>query len=260
MKKLSPKKIALHRETLLVLESDPLREVRGAVPCRRPRSVGPNRADRRSARSSARGWCRPPGNLRTARSVRQDMEPARDPSRWMLAAIQAGAAFFIFALVVSAIFDPTIRVLHTLQALIYVVVIVLVRRGSPWGFGAGFTIALFWNYTNLFVTTFIAAGLHQLAELLRTGRLSRPDLLIAVFAGAGHFLMIVGYLVCFLRLKPKRRQGAEFLTAGVLAVAYFVLIIWMTGPQYIPLIKKVFHLDPRSAHAIVNSPSPPRAG
>jgi hypothetical protein len=29
MKKLSPKKIALHRETLLVLESEPLREVRG---------------------------------------------------------------------------------------------------------------------------------------------------------------------------------------------------------------------------------------
>jgi hypothetical protein len=29
MKKLSPKKIALHRETLLVLESEPLRDVRG---------------------------------------------------------------------------------------------------------------------------------------------------------------------------------------------------------------------------------------
>jgi hypothetical protein len=170
------------------------------------------------------------------------MEPTREPSRWMLAAIQAGSAFFIFALAVSAIFDPTIRVLHTLQALIYVVVIVLARRGSPWGFGAGFTIALLWNYINLFVTTFIAAGLHQLAELLRTGRLGRPDLLIAVFAAAGHFLMIVGCLVCFLHLKPKRRQWAEFVAAGVFAVAYFVLIIWTTGPQYIPLLRKVFHL------------------
>jgi len=39
------------------------------------------------------------------------------------------------------------------------------------------------------------------------------------------------------------RQWAEFVAAGVFAVAYFVLIIWTTGPQYIPLIRRVFHLD-----------------
>jgi hypothetical protein len=92
------------------------------------------------------------------------------------------------------------------------------------------------------VTTFIAAGLHQLEELLRTGQLARPDLLVALFAAVGHFLMIAGCLVCFLRLRPKLRQWTEFVTAGVLAVAYFVVIILTTGPQYIPLVKKVFHL------------------
>lgn len=170
------------------------------------------------------------------------MEPDRELPLWALVAIQAGAGFFIFALVVSAIFDPTIRVLHTLQALIYVAVIVLARRGSAWGYGAGFTIAMFWNYTNLFVTTFIAAGLHQLGMLLQTGRLGRPDLLIALFAAFGHVLMIVGCLAGLLRLRPKLRQGVEFIAGGILAVAYFAIIILTTGTQYIPLLKRVFHI------------------
>jgi hypothetical protein len=51
--------------------------------------------------------------------------------------ILLGAGFFIFALFLSAVFDRTIRVLHALQALIYVAVILLTRRSNSWGFGAG---------------------------------------------------------------------------------------------------------------------------
>src|SRR5262245_20404561 len=123
----------------------------------------------------------------------QEVQP-----RWIRFLIVAGAGCFIFALLVSAIFDPTIRLLHLLQALIYVAVIVLARRSSPWGFGAGFTISLFWNYINLFVTTFIAAGLRQLWALLSTGHLARPDLFIAVIAAGGHVLLIVGCAAGFL--------------------------------------------------------------
>jgi hypothetical protein len=47
--------------------------------------------------------------------------------------IEIGAWFFILCLFISAIFDPTIRVLHTLQALIYLAVILLTRRRSAWG-------------------------------------------------------------------------------------------------------------------------------
>ena len=110
---------------------------------------------------------------------------------WIDASMLVGAGFFSFALVLSAVFDPRIRLLHALQALIYVAVIILTRRGSSWGFGAGCLIAAFWNYTNLFVTTFIRAGLEQLATLIHTGQLHRPDLVVAVVAAAGHFLMIV---------------------------------------------------------------------
>lgn len=51
-----------------------------------------------------------------------------------------GAGLFLLALVVSAILVPDLRVLHSLQALIYVAVIVLARRNSAWGYGAGFSL------------------------------------------------------------------------------------------------------------------------
>jgi hypothetical protein len=162
--------------------------------------------------------------------------------RWINASILVGAGFFIVALVLSAVFDPSIRVLHALQTLIYVAVIIMTRRGSSWAFGAGCVIAAFWNYINLFVTTFIRAGLEQLMTLVRTGQLQRPDLLVAVIAAAGHFLMIVACLVGFLRTGPNLRRWGQFLGGGVLAVAYLVAIIFTTGPQYIPLVKRVFGL------------------
>ena len=161
---------------------------------------------------------------------------------WINASILAGAGFFIFALFLSAVFDPKIRVLHALQALIYIAVIVLTSRNNAWGFGAGCIIAAFWNYINLFVTTFIKAGLQQLSTLLRTGQLHRPDLLIAVIAAAGHFLLIIACLAGFLRTRPEARRWGQFILGGVLAVGYLVIIIITTAPQYTGLLKRVFRL------------------
>src|SRR5688572_18961303 len=136
-------------------------------------------------------------------------EAAKNPA-WINLSILAGAGSFIFALVLSSVFDPRIRVLHTLQALIYIVVIVLTRRNSAWGFGAGCIIAMFWNYINLFVNTFFKAGVQQLSTLLRTGQLPRSDLLIAVIAVAGHFLLILACVAGFLRTRPGIRRWGEF--------------------------------------------------
>jgi hypothetical protein len=165
-----------------------------------------------------------------------------EATAWINASIVTGAGLFIVALLVSAIFDPTIRLLHILQALIYIAVILLARRQSAWGFGGGCIIAAFWNYINLFVTTFIKGGLTQLYLLLHTGKLDRPDLFIAVVAAAGHFLLIIGCLAGFLRMRPRLNQWLQFAGGGIAAVAYLVLIIITTGPQYIGLLKRVFHL------------------
>jgi hypothetical protein len=56
--------------------------------------------------------------------------------------IPVGAALFLIALTVSAWVAPQLRLLHLLQAFIYVVIVILARRNSMWGFGAGVTIRL----------------------------------------------------------------------------------------------------------------------
>jgi hypothetical protein len=79
-------------------------------------------------------------------------------SRRTSIAILVGAGLFIFALTVSAVFVPALRLLHVFQALIYVAVIVLTRRHSGWGFGIGVFIATAWNGLQFFVTHLIQAG------------------------------------------------------------------------------------------------------
>ncbi|HEY2824464.1 MAG TPA: hypothetical protein VGI83_02865 [Gemmatimonadales bacterium] len=162
--------------------------------------------------------------------------------RWITWLITGGASTFIFALVISAVFDPSIRVLHTLQAFLYLGVILLTRRNSAWAFGAGAIMAAFWDYMNLFVTTFIANGVHQLALLLQTGHVSRPDQLIGIIAGGGHAVLLVGCVAGFLRTKPTRKAWMEFVGGGAIAIGYFLLIIVTTGRQYLPLMHRVFHL------------------
>ena len=167
---------------------------------------------------------------------------ASQQPRWIAVLILLGAGFFIFALLLSAVFDPRIRLLHILQALIYLAVIVLTRRNSAWGFGAGCLISAFWNYINLFVTTFIRNGAEQFWAFLHTGHLPRPDLAIALVAALGHFMLIIGCLAGFLRQHPRVRDWLKFFAGGALVIVYFLLIIVTTGRQYIPLMKKVFHL------------------
>lgn len=164
---------------------------------------------------------------------------AAAPPRGVRVAIVAGAGLFIAALLLSAVFDPRIRVLHVLQALIYVAVIVLTRRGSAWGFGAGCLISALWNYINLAITNFIHAGMDELVRLVQTGRLARPDWLVAVIAAAGHFVLFAACLYGFLRMRPGARRWLEFVAGGAVAIAYFVAIIVTTGPQYIGLLKRV---------------------
>jgi len=148
---------------------------------------------------------------------------------------------FIFILALSAAFDPSIRVLHAFQALIYVAVVILALRQSAWGYGAGCIIAAFWNWTNIVHTTFITNGLRELAHALQTGRVSKPDQLIAVVAAAAHFALIGSCLIGYFRIKPRRSwEPVKFLAGGLIAVGYFAGIIIVFGPQYIPLLRRVF--------------------
>jgi hypothetical protein len=163
-------------------------------------------------------------------------------SLWIYASIVVGAGLFFAALLISAIFEPSIRVLHTFQALIYVAVIVLTRKHNSWGYGAGVFIAALWNYVNIFVTTFVPNGVQELMLLVRTGQTQHPNQFIAVVAAGGHFLLIFACLAGFLRTRPGLKQWGQFVAGGVLAIGYFVAIIVTTGPQYVELLKRTLHL------------------
>lgn len=145
--------------------------------------------------------------------------------------IAIGAGLFILCLVLSAVIVPQLRLLHVFQALIYLAVILLTRRNSPWGFGIGVIIPVAWNCLNLFVTHLFQAGAVQFWSLVCTGHLSRPDTLLVMIGSMAHFLLIIACVAGFIQLRPRKKQWGKFFAGGFLALAYFALIIVTTAPH-----------------------------
>lgn len=156
--------------------------------------------------------------------------------------VVVGAVGFIAILALSAVFDHTIIVLHAFQALMYLAVIGLISRRNRWGYFLGAAIAGFWNYTNLFVTSFFESGLRTLKHLVATGQLTHPDQLVAVAAVAFHVLMIAACLVRIVQ--TSRKASADLWTvlfALVGSTAYFAAIVALFQPRYLQLFPRLFH-------------------
>ena len=113
--------------------------------------------------------------------------------------------------------------------------IVLTRRNSAWGFGIGCLNGVFGNYI------FIVGASDTLLLLLK-GQLFRPDLVLQAIATVANFVIIIACLTAFIRLKPDAKRWTAFVTGGLLAVGYLILIIVLMRPIYLPLLKKVFGL------------------
>lgn len=145
--------------------------------------------------------------------------------------VPLGALLFLTALAVSAVVVPQLRVLHLLQAVIYVAVVILARRQSAWGFGAGVAIAVAWNSLNLFVTHLVQAGWIAFWSFLRTGQVRRPDTMMVTLGAIGHFILIVACVAGFLNLSPDDEKWSKFVAGGVGVLAYFVLIIVIARPR-----------------------------
>jgi len=155
-------------------------------------------------------------------------------------AIPIGVGLFILALTLSAFFVPQLRILHVFQSLIYVAVIVLTWRNSPWGFGIGVIVPTAWNCLNLFVTHLFQKGAVQFWSLvrtgqfwflLRTGHVSRPETMTVTLGGVAHFLLIIACMAGFIQLRPRMKQWGQFFAGGFLALAYFALIIVTAAPH-----------------------------
>jgi hypothetical protein len=151
--------------------------------------------------------------------------------RWIRLSILIGVLLFILALVGSAIVVPQLRFLHLLQLLIYVAIIILTRRNSPWGFGVAVFIAVSWNCLNLFVTHLFMAGAAVLWSFIRTGHLTRPETAMVFIGSLAHFLLIVACMAAFLRLRPGKKQWYHFFIGGLLVLVYMALIIVIAAPR-----------------------------
>ena len=151
--------------------------------------------------------------------------------RWVRLSIPVGVGLFIFALAVSAAVVPQLRLLHLLQALIYVAIFILTRRSNALGFGAAVFIATAWNCLQLFVTNLSETGAALFWSYVRTGHLNRPDTVMVFIGTVAHFLLIAASIAGFIRLKPDKKQWYRFFVGGSLVLAYMALIIAIAAPR-----------------------------
>ncbi len=153
-----------------------------------------------------------------------------------------GGLTFIAVLYFSAYWEPDIRWLHFLQSWMYIVSLVLLLRGSKWGCFIGAAAAVFWDYVNVFVTTFFRNGLEQVHALIQTGHVARPDQLISVPAWFGNLALILGALLVYFAAPRKQWSdvGRLLLALGGTMV-FFAGAMALAQPRYLPLFKGALH-------------------
>jgi hypothetical protein len=149
--------------------------------------------------------------------------------------IPIAAALFTVALIVSAVVLPELRLLHALQALIYVAIVILARRNSGWAIGAGFAVAVVWNGLNLFITHNMQRGLTLFWSLLRTGHMPlgpHPIVpMMVLLGGVAHFVLISACLAALFDRRFDDKKPWKMVAGGVSVLAYFALIIIVAAPR-----------------------------
>jgi hypothetical protein len=163
----------------------------------------------------------------------------RDSAPWISATrvwIPIAAALFTVALIVSAVVLPEIRLLHVLQALIYVAIVIIARSNSMWAIGAGLTIAVVWNSHSLFVTHNMQRGVTVLWSLLQTGHTRElgPHPIVpmmVLLGGIGHFVLIGACLAALFDRRIDDKKPWKIVAGGVSVLAYFALIIFVSAPR-----------------------------
>jgi hypothetical protein len=162
--------------------------------------------------------------------------------RLLVWTIAAGCAGFIFILVISALWDHSIILLHAFQSLQYLVVVALAARRNRWGYFIGIAVAGLWDYGGLFVNSFVASGWRALSTTIETGVLTKPDQIIAVFGFTFHLMIIVACALAYLRLANRKpADGIRLLVSFAGAIGYFYAIIALFQPRYLSFFSRLLH-------------------
>jgi len=156
--------------------------------------------------------------------------------------ILCGGSLFIAMLWLSAYFEADIRWLHFFQSWLYVAAIALSWRLNRWGYFIGLTTAALWDYTGLFVNTFLRSGIHWLAVSIQQHHLMRADQVLAIPAWVGNFLVVVGSVWGYLRL-PEKSAG-DLVRVGLALVgtmAFFAADMALFQPRYLGMFRGLLH-------------------
>jgi hypothetical protein len=145
--------------------------------------------------------------------------------------ISIGAGLFLVALAVSALAVPQLRLLHLLQAFIYVAVVIFARRDNTYALGAGFTIAVAWNCVETFGPHLMQAGIVMFWSFLHTGQVQHLETMMVPVGGVGHFILVIACLTALFHQTTDTKKWWKFLAGGVLVLGYFALIIAIARPR-----------------------------
>jgi hypothetical protein len=156
--------------------------------------------------------------------------PAKGPSSTHIW-IPIGAGLFVVALAGSAAAVPQLRLLHLLQAFVYVAVAILARRNNVFALGAGFTIAVTWNCLEFFGPHNIQKGAVLFWTFLHTGQVRNVDTMMVLLGGIGHFILIFACLTALFNQTSATKKWWRFLVGGVLVLGYFALIVRIALPR-----------------------------
>ncbi len=144
--------------------------------------------------------------------------------------IYIGASLFLVALAVSAVAVPQLRLLHLLQAVIYVAIMILARRNNVFALGAGFTIAVAWNCLEFFGPHLIQLGTMMFWTYLRTGQIEHVETMMVPLGGVGHLILIVACPAALFDLVTDKKWW-KFVAGGVSVLGYFALIVAIARPR-----------------------------
>jgi hypothetical protein len=156
-------------------------------------------------------------------------------------AVAVCVATFVAVLAISAYWDPSIRILHALEAIPYALAAALCLRGKTFGYALGAASGAFWLWMAGLLTTFVRNGFDRVEMLIRTGTVDRVDQLIAAPAA-----IATGGLVLFCCLGYLGRSGKSWgdLASWAVALAgvplFFLVIIAAFAPQYLPILQRAF--------------------
>ena len=90
-------------------------------------------------------------------------------------------------------------------------------------------------------TNFVLNGFHEWQRFLSTGKISRPVTFLAAPAAIDQALLVLICAWAYLRFQEhQKRDIIVFLAALVSSVGYFLIIISIFNPQYLPALKRAF--------------------